>query len=90
MGLGVPVVATEDAVNGMELESGQGLLLGGEGDLAGHVLRLIEDGGYARGQSEAARRSVERLYGLPNTYGRLCEELEGWLQGRRPGERVAA
>src|SRR6267378_2959506 len=52
MALGVPLVASSDAVNGMELEDGRGLLLGhNDSELVHHVLHLLQDGSYSRHQS---------------------------------------
>lgn len=84
MALGVPVVASPDAVHGMELEDGNGLLLGSNDDaLAGLALRLLTDEAYSSEQSQLARGQVERLFSISNTYGRLVSELSDWLQLRR-------
>jgi glycosyltransferase involved in cell wall biosynthesis len=86
MALGVPVVATPDAVHGMEIAEGEGLLLGrGSEDLAARALSLLEDGGFARTQSLLARRQVEAGFTVAGTYGRLVRDLGEWLRGRRKG-----
>jgi glycosyltransferase involved in cell wall biosynthesis len=80
MAIGVPLVASHDAVYGMELEHGKDLLLGTSDDeLAGHSLRLLNDEPSARQQSQHARHTVERLYSIGNTYDRLMRELTAWM-----------
>jgi len=84
MALGVPVLATPDAVDGMELESGRGLLLAESGEImAARALELLSDGVRLAQQSHSARSEMERLYSLENTYGRLISDLREWLEARR-------
>lgn len=84
MALGVPVVATPDAVAGMGLQDGRDVLLGDrDEDLARLALRLLGDVGLARVQSRQARESVEQLFAMDNTYGRWMRELSEWLLERR-------
>ncbi|WP_406700188.1 glycosyltransferase family 4 protein [Singulisphaera sp. Ch08] len=79
MALGVPVVTTLDAVSGMELENGQGILVGeADNDLARQVLRLLNDDDFAAEQSHRARSQVEGRYDVPNTYGKLMKDLKQW------------
>jgi glycosyltransferase involved in cell wall biosynthesis len=81
MALGVPVVASPDAVYGMELEDGKGMLLGGdEKELAAQTIRLLSDDVYAERQSSLARQQVERYCSVESTYGRLVEEVFAWVQ----------
>jgi hypothetical protein len=83
MALGVPVVASPDAVAGMELEHGNGILLGqDDSELPGLTLRLLEDPAFAADQSRRARQETERLYSLETTYHRLMRELDGWIAER--------
>ena len=84
MALGVPVVASPDAVYGMELEEGKGLFLG-EDDrgLAEHTLKLLGDRQFAQKQSRLARKEVERLFSFENTYGCLMHELSEWIRERK-------
>jgi glycosyltransferase involved in cell wall biosynthesis len=80
MALGVPLVTSPDAVWGMELEDGKGLLLGkDENELATQALRLLDDSHFANEQSLLARQQVERVFSIDNTYGRLARELNDWL-----------
>ena len=84
MALGVPVVASPDAVHGMELAEEEGLLIGaGMGELAAQAARLLADRDFARGQSLLARRQVERRYSFGNTYAKLVSDLRDWLAARR-------
>jgi glycosyltransferase involved in cell wall biosynthesis len=91
MALGVPVIATPDAVDGMELESGLGLLLvDSDEKLASTAVELLSAPERLSEQSRLARREMERLYSLENTYGRLMIELRDWLEAKReapPGSK---
>jgi glycosyltransferase involved in cell wall biosynthesis len=79
MALGVPVVTTPDAISGMELGDGDGVLVGeADRDLAQHVLHLLGDDRFAGEQSRRARSEVELRYDVPNTYGKLMKELKRW------------
>jgi glycosyltransferase involved in cell wall biosynthesis len=83
MALGVPVIASTDAVHGMGLEDGRGLLLADDdGDLADLALRLIEDEAAWPSHSEAARAQVKPRFSLESTYGQLVRDLEAWLEVR--------
>jgi glycosyltransferase involved in cell wall biosynthesis len=85
MALGVPVVASPDAVDGMELESGRGLMLvDSDEKMASTALELLSSPERLEEQSRLARSEMERLYSLENTYGRLFTELKEWVKDRRP------
>lgn len=85
MALGVPVVATPEAADGMELVHEQGILLGSDdASLARESFRLLSNRGFAALQSKRARQAVECLYSVENTYGRFVRELQQWL-----GQRAA-
>jgi glycosyltransferase involved in cell wall biosynthesis len=100
MALGVPVVATPAAVDGMQLESGRGLILAESDELmAAGAVELLSAPERLAGQSRLARFEMERLYSLENTYGRLMREVHEWLEARRerraelvvdPGWQVAS
>jgi glycosyltransferase involved in cell wall biosynthesis len=84
MALGVPVVATPLAVDGMELESGRGIILAdSDNALAERALELLSAPNQLAAQSRLARAEMERLYSLDNTYGRLMTELHDWLEARQ-------
>ena len=76
MACGVPVVASPDAVYGMGMQVGMGLLLGDSNqELAQHVIRLLSDKKYSLEQSHAARLQIENKYSFEATYGRLKYDL---------------
>ena len=80
MAVGVPLVATHDAVAGMDLKNEQGLLLvQDEQDIAGRALALLAEPEFAMRQSSSGRREVERLYSIKATYGRLVSEMCDWF-----------
>jgi glycosyltransferase involved in cell wall biosynthesis len=84
MALGVPVVATPAAVDGMELQAGRGIILADTNDaLADEASKLLADPEQLGIQSRLARAEMERLYSLENTYGRLIRELGQWLDERK-------
>lgn len=81
MALGLPVVATADAVFGMGLQAGQGLLLA-EDDrgLADHCLVLLHDPAGAKQHSLFARQQVVDQYSFSATYGYLASQLYQYAQ----------
>lgn len=84
MAVGVPVVASPDAVYGMDLEPGQGLLLAEDDEaFARHCLALIQRDEYAAFQSRMARVQAEERYSFESTYGRLAEDLQALALGYR-------
>lgn len=88
MALAVPVVASPAAVDGMELESGRGIILAdSDQKMAENALRLLSLPNELAAQSQLARSEMERLYSLENTYGRLMTELREWLEQRRAAPR---
>jgi glycosyltransferase involved in cell wall biosynthesis len=81
MAVGVPIVANPDAVDGMEMEHEQGVLLADtDQGLAEHALHLLSDGEFAAEQSRRARALVSACYGFPSTYGKLSRELREWAE----------
>jgi len=84
MALGVPVVVSPDAIHGMDLEEGAGVLVGARaGLLASHVHRLLHEPRFAAEQSRAARAQVEARFRFDATYGRLFHDLARWLPEAR-------
>jgi glycosyltransferase involved in cell wall biosynthesis len=76
MAVGVPVVASPDAIDGMELFPSQDLFEGNSAaEIADHVVGLLEDGARARELSADARRAIERRYSFDSTYGALARDL---------------
>ena len=85
MSIGVPVVASPDAVSGMELEHGKGILLGADdAGLARLVLELLENDDLARRQSRLGRSRVEELFSFEKTYGRWMREMVAWIRRDKP------
>ena len=81
MALGVPTIVTPDAVWGMDLEDGRGMLVGQDDRaLAAHAMALLNDRTFAEQQSAAARRQVEASFSLEATYDHLIADLQRWLE----------
>jgi len=79
MAIGTPVVATPDAVAGMGMRDGEGVLLAeDDAGLAAHCLQLIDDPRLATEQSRGARSTAER-YDFASTYGELAARLEALI-----------
>jgi glycosyltransferase involved in cell wall biosynthesis len=90
MALGVPVIATPDAVDGMELQSGKGIILvDSVSVMTQKALELLSTPQQLEAQSRLARSAMERLYSLENTYGCLMEDLRGWLETREKTDNYA-
>jgi glycosyltransferase involved in cell wall biosynthesis len=76
MALGVPVVASPEAVYGMGMEIGRGIFLKETpGKMAGACLALLRDSEFARQQSHFARVQVEQKFSYESTYGQLAQDL---------------
>jgi hypothetical protein len=77
----IMVVASPDAVYGMDLEPGAGLFLEAtEPGMTQACLRLLEDRQFAEQHSRLARAQVEPRFSLAATYGRLAGELRRWCE----------
>lgn len=73
---GVPVIASPDAVYGMDLQAGKGLQLEENAEvMAERCIDLIRDRDAAAEQSRLGRAQVEERYGFEATYGRLTAKL---------------
>ena len=88
MAVGVPVVATSDAVYGMSFQDQKEIFLGADSRmLAEGALELLKDPGLAERQSKAARIKVENAYGLL-PYQNFFRELYGWFSSvNQPSHR---
>lgn len=76
MALGVPIVTTSDAVEGMDLVDGNGILVRPEASqLCEAALGLLESRSAAQRQSTLARAEIEAKYALESTYGELRDAL---------------
>jgi glycosyltransferase involved in cell wall biosynthesis len=88
MSLGVPTVASREAVWGMELDGTGGVRLADDDDeLARLVLEVVSDPESARDLGEAGRACVESLFTVDGTYGRWMREVRRWLD-ERAGSRT--
>jgi polysaccharide biosynthesis protein PslH len=84
MALGIPVIVTPDAVYGMDLDPGRGLVLAESvEEMAGKLIELLRDPALAREHSLAARQQVTERFAFGHTYGRFAVELEQWLRMQR-------
>jgi len=84
MALGVPVVATPNAVYGMNLDTGLGLFLSDNNAiLADYSTQFIEQTRWAHEQSHLARQQIEDRFGFDTTYGRLAQDLYEYSCGDR-------
>lgn len=76
MATGVPVIATPEAVYGMEMEHGKGIFLtDDDSSFASQALSLLKQPDWAKQQSNLARQQVEEKFGFEATYGRLARDL---------------
>ena len=81
MALGIPVIASPDAVAGMGLEAGNGLFLAeNEEGFAEFGCRLGLDPTEAAETSKIARKEAERLFSTKATYGNLFTEIQTWAE----------
>ena len=81
MALGLPVVATPDAVFGMEIEDGAGLFLHESDEaLAYQCLDLLQSPEVLAEQSRLARHQVEQSFSYSKTYGRFASTLLAMLE----------
>jgi glycosyltransferase involved in cell wall biosynthesis len=81
MSTGVPVVASPDAVYGMRMEEGQGLLLApSDAVMAAHACALLDNASYAEEQSRRARRQASERYSFEATYGKLAGDVLSLLR----------
>jgi glycosyltransferase involved in cell wall biosynthesis len=81
MSLGVPVVCTTDAVYGMNLENGYGVLAyDDDGAIAEAATEVLTSPDFAKGHSLAARRQVEEKFSFDATYGCIISFLLSYLK----------
>lgn len=82
MALGVPVVASPEAVDGMDFQDEQGIFLcPDDASLIVRTLHLLSDRGFACDQSLRARKAAEQ-YSIDYNYRAFFPELISWLQTR--------
>lgn len=80
MALGVPVIASSEAVQGMGFDIGHGIALGQNSTEMVHLaLDLLQDRAEHMRQSRLARQQIEEKFSYETTYVRLSKELAGNL-----------
>lgn len=80
MAVGVPVVATFDAVYGMRLEADQGLRLAETAsEMADHVIDWLSSPEDLAEQGARARQQVQAKLSYENTYLCFAQDLHTWL-----------
>ncbi|MCX5885194.1 MAG: glycosyltransferase family 4 protein [Proteobacteria bacterium] len=84
MAMGIPIVVTPQAILGMGLENGKGLLIE-ESPLyfAQRVLNILDNPEYARELGREARRLVLERFSRQATYDRLTDFLFEYVNERR-------
>lgn len=84
MAIGLPVVASSEAVYGMGIEAGRGIFLEETPQQMGDAsLRLLQDTEFARHHSRSARAQVEEKFSYEATYEMLAEDLVEFTLLRR-------
>lgn len=84
LALGVPVIASPDAIAGMDFVDGESVLLAADtASMAQQCLTLLNDPLPARRQSQLGRIAVEKHYNNDDTYGSLIDEICTWLEKRK-------
>jgi polysaccharide biosynthesis protein PslH len=83
MGLGVPIVASPDAVYGMNMTTGQGIFLSPTDEgLAQYTLDLVCQPAFAQQQSKLARAQMEQKFSYEATYGQFATDLLNFVANR--------
>jgi len=83
MATGVPVICSRDAVDGMELQEGEGLFFAESGpEFASLAVAFLSDKELLANQSKQARKQVEEIYSFENTYQSGFEEIKIWVLNR--------
>ncbi|MEW6718159.1 MAG: glycosyltransferase family 4 protein [Chloroflexota bacterium] len=84
MALGIPVVASPDAVHGMDLTPGHGLFIeANSSGMAQTALRLLLDKDDLQRQSKLARRQTEEKFSYQATYEALASNLLAFINEKR-------
>lgn len=79
MAVGVPVITTEEAVHGMGMQNGEGIILSDIQRFAEQSIRLLRNREDLERQSMSARNQVEKSFSHEVTYGNLAKEMTATL-----------
>ncbi len=86
MGMGVPVVATPSAIQGIDVANGQELLIGQTAEeFAACVIRLLNDAELRKSMTKKAWNRMKQLYN-PEVIGAHLERILSAAQEGRPQE----
>ncbi len=81
--LGVPVVGYPEALEGLDLREGEGVMAARSAEeMAATIIRLLRDEAFAARVAADGRRRVEACYGWDATYGRFPDLYERLLAAR--------
>lgn len=84
MAVGVPVIASSDAVYGMELENGKGIAIcDDDKSMAAEAISYINSPEKTKEQSLLAREEVEKKYSVQDTYEKINEFLMSFVNEER-------
>ena len=83
MALGIPVIATSDAVYGMDMVDGEGIyIIDDDTRMAAKTSELLGSSEMLSSASKKARAFVERHYSFEASYGKLAAEVVEYLDRR--------
>ncbi|MCF7908151.1 MAG: glycosyltransferase family 4 protein [Candidatus Omnitrophica bacterium] len=81
MALGVPVIATDEAIYGMNLDNERGLIIqNNDQGIAEAVNKFLASAEQAKKQSLFARKQIEEKFSFQDTYGRITSFLVSCLR----------
>ena len=84
MALGVPLVTTNDAVYGMGLEEGKGIIVHDSNDAtADAVIALLNSSDMAKKQSLLARKQVEEKFSFEATYEKIVSYIHSCIKNNK-------
>jgi glycosyltransferase involved in cell wall biosynthesis len=84
MALGVPVIASPDAVHGMGMDEEKGIFLGRDFvQMAQISTNLLSNGEALQHQSKLARKQIEEKFSFEATYAVLAADLLAFIQDKQ-------
>jgi glycosyltransferase involved in cell wall biosynthesis len=83
MAMGIPLVVTPQAIKGMEMRNGEGLIIEeAPSSFAQAVLNILDDKTYAKELGMKGRIAVVERFSRQATYDRLADFLSGYISTR--------